>query len=152
MSDLTDGKFVIQQFAAGEIVPGLQALDAVQNGSVDAAYTGLLFYVGKDPTFALGAAVPFMMNPRAQHGWYYFGGGNDMMNEFLAKYNVDRLPVRQYRHAMGRLVPQGDQERRRPEGPEDAHRRPGRVRSRPRPASSRSSSRRATSIPRSNAA
>ncbi len=88
VSDLTDGKFVIQQFAAGEIVPGLQALDAVQNGSVDAAYTGLLFYVGKDPTFALGAAVPFMMNPRAQHGWYYFAGGNELMNEFLAKHNV----------------------------------------------------------------
>jgi TRAP-type mannitol/chloroaromatic compound transport system substrate-binding protein len=92
VSDLTDGKFVIQQFAAGEIVPGLQALDAVQNGSVDAAYTGLLFYVGKDPTFALGAAVPFMMNPRAQHAWYYFGGGQDMMNEFLAKHSVIGFP------------------------------------------------------------
>ena len=55
VSDLTEGKFTIQQFAAGEIVPGLQALDAVQSGSVDGAYTGLLFYVGKDPTFALGA-------------------------------------------------------------------------------------------------
>src|SRR5262245_24777535 len=58
VSDLTEGRFQIQQFAAGEIVPGLQALDAVQSGSVDGAYTGLLFYVGKDPTFALGAAVP----------------------------------------------------------------------------------------------
>jgi TRAP-type mannitol/chloroaromatic compound transport system substrate-binding protein len=92
VSDLTDGKFVIQQFAAGEIVPGLQALDAVQNNSVDGAYTGLLFYIGKDPTFALGAAVPFMMNPRAQHGWYYYGGGLDLMNEFMAKYNVIGFP------------------------------------------------------------
>ena len=66
---------MIQQFAAGEIVPGLQALDAV-SGTVDACYTGMLFYIGKDPTFALGAAVPFMMNPRQQHGWYYFGGGS----------------------------------------------------------------------------
>jgi TRAP-type mannitol/chloroaromatic compound transport system substrate-binding protein len=92
VSDLTEGKFQIQQFAAGEIVPGLQALDAVQGGNVDGAYTGLLFYVGKDPTFALGAAVPFMMNPRQQHAWFYYGGGNDMMNEFLAKYNVYALP------------------------------------------------------------
>jgi len=92
VSELTDGKFVIQQFAAGEIVPGLQALDAVQNGSVDGAYTGLLFYIGKDPAFALGAAVPFMMNPRAQHAWYYYGGGLDLTNEFLAKYNVIGFP------------------------------------------------------------
>lgn len=92
VSDLTDGKFTIQQFAAGEIVPGLQALDAAQSGSVDGAYTGLLFYVGKDPTFALGAAVPFMMNPRQQHAWMYYGGGIGMMNEFLAKYSVYALP------------------------------------------------------------
>ena len=31
VSDATDGKFQIQTFAAGEIVPGLQVLDAVQN-------------------------------------------------------------------------------------------------------------------------
>ena len=35
VSDMTDGKFQIQVFAAGEIVPGLQALDAVSNGTVE---------------------------------------------------------------------------------------------------------------------
>ena len=34
VSDMTDGKFQIQVFAAGEIVPGLQALDATSNGTV----------------------------------------------------------------------------------------------------------------------
>ena len=34
-SEATDGKFQIQTFAAGEIVPGLQVLDAVQNGTVE---------------------------------------------------------------------------------------------------------------------
>jgi TRAP-type mannitol/chloroaromatic compound transport system substrate-binding protein len=92
VSELTDGRFVIQQFAAGEIVPGLQALDAVQSGSVEMAYTGTLFYVGKDPTFALGAAVPFMLNPRQQHGWFYHAGGNELFNTFLAKYNVTGFP------------------------------------------------------------
>ena len=33
--EATDGKFQIQIFAAGEIVPGLQAADAVQNGTVE---------------------------------------------------------------------------------------------------------------------
>ena len=92
VSDLTEGRFVIQQFAAGELVPGLQALDAVQNGTVEMAYTGTLFYVGKDPTFALGAAAPFMLNPRQQHGWFYHAGGNELFNAFLAKYNVIGFP------------------------------------------------------------
>ena len=63
VSDLTEGRFQIQQFAAGEIVPGLQALDAVQNDTVEMAYTGALFYAGKDPTFALGASVPVHDEP-----------------------------------------------------------------------------------------
>ena len=92
VGELTEGRFTIQQFAAGEIVPGLQALDAVSNGTVEAAYTGMLFYVGKDPTFALTASVPFLMNPRQQHAWYYHGGGLAMTNEFFKKHNVHALP------------------------------------------------------------
>jgi TRAP-type mannitol/chloroaromatic compound transport system substrate-binding protein len=92
VSELTDGRFTIQQFAAGELVPGLQALDAVQNGSVEMGYTGMLFYVGKDPTFALGAAIPFMLNPRQQHGWFYHAGGNELYNAYLAKHRVIGFP------------------------------------------------------------
>ena len=92
VAELTEDRFQIQQFAAGEIVPGLQALDAVQNATVEAAYTGLLFYVGKDPTFSLTSSAPFMMNPRAQNAWYYHGGGLAMTNEFLHKKNVIAFP------------------------------------------------------------
>ncbi|TMH22143.1 MAG: twin-arginine translocation signal domain-containing protein, partial [Betaproteobacteria bacterium] len=35
----TNGKFQIQVFAAGEIVPALQVLDAVQNATVQCAHT-----------------------------------------------------------------------------------------------------------------
>src|ERR1051325_6577864 len=35
VGEATDNKFQIQPFAAGEIVPGLQVLDAVQNGTVE---------------------------------------------------------------------------------------------------------------------
>src|SRR5262249_50084742 len=35
VAEITDNKFQIQVFAAGEIVPGLQVLDAVQNGTVE---------------------------------------------------------------------------------------------------------------------
>ena len=57
VSEATDGKFQIQTFAAGEIVPGLQALDAVQNGTVEMGHTALYYYFGKDPTFALFCAA-----------------------------------------------------------------------------------------------
>jgi TRAP-type mannitol/chloroaromatic compound transport system substrate-binding protein len=45
----TDGKFQIQTFAAGEIVPGLRVLDAVQNCTVEMGHTVSYYYLGKDP-------------------------------------------------------------------------------------------------------
>src|SRR3974390_1176386 len=53
VAEMTDNKFQIQAFAAGEIVPGLQALDAASNGTVEMCHTACYYYLGKDPTFAL---------------------------------------------------------------------------------------------------
>ncbi|KRE18261.1 ABC transporter substrate-binding protein [Bosea sp. Root381] len=88
VSELTDGKFQIQVFAAGEIVPGLQALDAVSNGTVECCHTVSYYYVGKDPTFAIPSSVPFGLNTRQQNAWIAEGGGEAMFNEFWKKFNV----------------------------------------------------------------
>ena len=92
VAEATDGKFQVQVFAPGEIVPGLQALDAVQNGTVEMAHTSSYYYVGKDPTFAWATAMPFGMNTRQINAWMYHGGGLDLMNQFYAKFNVMALP------------------------------------------------------------
>jgi TRAP-type mannitol/chloroaromatic compound transport system substrate-binding protein len=91
VAEATDNKFQIQVFAGGEIVPALQALDAVQNGTVEACHTCLYYYWGKDPTFAFGTAVPFGLNSRQQSAWMYNGGGTDLLNEFLQPYNVNNF-------------------------------------------------------------
>lgn len=92
VSEATDGNFQIQVFAAGEIVPGLQASDAVTNGTVEMCHTAPYYYVGKDPTFAFGTSLPFGMNSRMQNGWRYYGGGNDLMNDFYKKFNFIGIP------------------------------------------------------------
>ncbi|WP_088346192.1 MULTISPECIES: TRAP transporter substrate-binding protein [Rhodomicrobium] len=92
VAESTDNKFQIQVFAAGEIVPGLQAADAVGNGTVEAAHTASYYFWGKDPTFALATAVPFSLNARQQNAWSYYGGGTELMNEFYSGYNIFALP------------------------------------------------------------
>ena len=87
---MTDNKFQIQVFAAGEIVPGLQALDATSNGTVEMCHTVSYYYVGKDPTFAIYASVPFGLNARMQNSWWYQGGGMELGNEFFKKFGTDR--------------------------------------------------------------
>src|SRR6266567_5388310 len=85
---LTDNKFQIRVFAAGEIVPGLQVVDAVQNETVECGHTASYYYVGKDPTFAFDTAVPFGLNTRQHNAWVYYGGGLELMREFYKEYNM----------------------------------------------------------------
>src|SRR6202171_3284285 len=92
VAEMTDNKFQIQVFAAGEIVPGLQALDATSNGTVEMSHTVSYYYVGKDPTFAIYASVPFGLNARQQNSWWYQGGGMDLGNEFFKKFGVIGFP------------------------------------------------------------
>jgi TRAP-type mannitol/chloroaromatic compound transport system substrate-binding protein len=87
VSEATDGKFQIQVFAAGEIVPGLQVLDAVQNGTVEMGHSAQYYYIGKDPTWALFCATPFGLNARQQNAWFYDGDGQKLIDEFAAKFN-----------------------------------------------------------------
>jgi TRAP-type mannitol/chloroaromatic compound transport system substrate-binding protein len=93
VAEASDNKFQIQVFAAGEIVPGLQAADAVQNGTVEMCQTAPYYFVGKDPTFALPCSVPFGPNARQQNAWVYHHGGLELMNAFYQKYNIYALPA-----------------------------------------------------------
>jgi len=90
-AEATDNQFQIQTFAAGEIVPGLNALDAVSSGTVEGCHTATYYYFGKDPTWALFCAVPFGLNTRQQNAWFYDGDGMKLMNEFGKKFNVHSL-------------------------------------------------------------
>lgn len=74
---MTDGKFNLQVFAAGEIVPGLQAIDAATDGTVEMANSVGYYSWGKDPAFACGADLPWTFNARGKAAYNYHGGGID---------------------------------------------------------------------------
>ena len=57
-------------------MPAFGVLEAAQNGTVEIGETALYYFWGKDPTFAMGTAIPFGLNPRQQNAWFYQGGGN----------------------------------------------------------------------------
>ena len=88
VAEATDNKFQIQAFAGGEIVPALQAVDAVTNGTVEMCHTAAYYFIGKDPTFALYCSVPFGLNSRQQNAWFQDHGGQNMLNEFGKKFKL----------------------------------------------------------------
>jgi TRAP-type mannitol/chloroaromatic compound transport system substrate-binding protein len=93
VADITDNRFQIQPFAAGEIVGGLQVLDAVQNGTVEMGNTALYYYWGKNPAFTFGTSLPFGLNTRQHISWLLFDGGQDMLNDLLKEYNCHGIPT-----------------------------------------------------------
>src|SRR6202048_5033636 len=80
VAEITDNRFQIQPFAAGELVPGLQVLDAVANGTLEMGNTALYYYWGKNPAFTFGTALPFGLNTRQQDSWLRFGGGSELLD------------------------------------------------------------------------
>jgi TRAP-type mannitol/chloroaromatic compound transport system substrate-binding protein len=92
ISEMTDGGLTLQVFPAGELVPGLEAADAVSAGTVEACHTASYYYWGKDPTYALGTTVPFGLNYRQMNAWLYYGGGIELLNEFYATQNLISFP------------------------------------------------------------
>jgi TRAP-type mannitol/chloroaromatic compound transport system substrate-binding protein len=93
VAEATDNKFQIRVFAAGEIVPGLQVLDAVQNGTVEMAHTAAYYFVGKDPTFAFDCAIPFGPNQRQHSAWLFHGGGLQLLRDLYKDYNIHNIPM-----------------------------------------------------------
>jgi len=88
VAQLTDNKFRITTFPAGEIVGGLQVLDAVQAGTIEAGHTAAYYYIGKDIAFAPFTAMSFGLNTRQMTAWTRFGGGNQLAADLFREYNI----------------------------------------------------------------
>ena len=93
VSALTGGRFTLQIYAAGEIVPGLNVLDAVQTGAVECGHTASYYYVGKNPTLAFGTTLPFGLNAQQQNAWLYHGGGLQTMHRLYADFGIISFPA-----------------------------------------------------------
>ena len=93
ISELSEGKFQIDVFAAGELVPAFGVFDAVQQGTVEMAHTASYYYVGKNDALAFDCAVPFGLNARMINAWMYDAGGLQLMRELFARYDIVNFPL-----------------------------------------------------------
>src|SRR4030065_1502966 len=92
VGEITGGKFQIRVFAGGEIVPGLQVMDAVGQGTVECGHTAGYYYVGKNMAFAFETAVPFGLDARQQIAWMYAGGGRERVRDLYQEHGVAMFP------------------------------------------------------------
>ncbi len=90
--EMTDGAFEITPFGPGEVVPALQVMDAVGNGSVECGYTSAYYYLGKDPSLCIATCLPFGMSSRQLWAWLQEGGGKQALAEVYRDQGVIGIP------------------------------------------------------------
>ena len=83
-----------EHFDPGELVPTLEALDAVSGGSVDAAYTTAGYWQGKITAASLFAAVPFGPEAGEFLAWMLYDDGKELFQRMYDEngYNVHVTP------------------------------------------------------------
>jgi TRAP-type mannitol/chloroaromatic compound transport system substrate-binding protein len=93
VSDMTQGQFVITPYASGEIAPGLEALDKVQDGTVECGHTLSYYYTKKDAALAFASTLPFGLTAQQQNAWLYYGGGMDKTQDLYRNLGVMGFPA-----------------------------------------------------------
>jgi TRAP-type mannitol/chloroaromatic compound transport system substrate-binding protein len=93
VAQITDNRFRIRYFPAGEVAPGPQVLDAVQSGALEAGHAPLYYYAGKEVTLNIFTALPFGLNARQNLAWLQYGGGNALCAEVMDGFNCVAFPA-----------------------------------------------------------
>jgi TRAP-type mannitol/chloroaromatic compound transport system substrate-binding protein len=92
VGELSGGRFRIEVFPAGQIMPALACFDETSKGTVEAFRGTSYFWAEKEPAVQWFATVPFGMNTEGMAAWYFQGGGLKLWEETYAAFNLVPRP------------------------------------------------------------
>jgi TRAP-type mannitol/chloroaromatic compound transport system substrate-binding protein len=81
----TGGRLTVQLFAAGEIVPAFESIDAVKAGTVEMGHGCPYYWKGKAPAAEFVSNFPFGLTAQEYNAWYHFGGGDKLCDELYSQ-------------------------------------------------------------------
>ena len=93
LEQLSGGRLQVEVFAAGELVPAFEVLDAVSRGTVQLGHSAPIYWRGSIPAAQLFGSVPFGMLADQFNAWLYFGGGLELWREAYAGHGVIPFPA-----------------------------------------------------------
>lgn len=88
VEEMSGGRLKIKVFGGGELVPPLEAFDAVRSGAADIGHGAAYYWAGKAPATQFFASVPFGMNAQQLNAWLIGGGGMDLWRELYDQFNL----------------------------------------------------------------
>jgi len=84
----SDGALTVQVFAAGEMVPALQSLDAVIDGSAEMSHGAAYYWLNKSRGAAFFTGVPFGMTSRELAAWVRYLGGQELWDDIYDDFGL----------------------------------------------------------------
>lgn len=88
VEELSNGQLKIQVYGGGELVPSLEAFDAVSNGTIEMGSGASYYWAGKIPGAQFFAAVPFGMNSQQLTSWLETGGGYELWKKAYEPFGL----------------------------------------------------------------
>jgi TRAP-type mannitol/chloroaromatic compound transport system substrate-binding protein len=85
---MSGGRLQVAVFAAGEVVPAFEVLDAVGSGVAEMGHTAAFYWQGKQPASVYFTTVPFGLIPPEHVAWVEAGGGQALWDELYAPFGV----------------------------------------------------------------
>ncbi|MBC6994000.1 TRAP transporter substrate-binding protein [Neolewinella lacunae] len=85
---MSGGRLNITVYGGGELVPALEAFDAVRQGAAEVGSGAAYYWAGKVPAAQFFAGFPFGFNAQQMNGWLLSGGGMELWRELYAAHNL----------------------------------------------------------------
>ena len=85
---LSNGELQVSVHGGGELVPALEAFDAVSKGAAEMGHGAAYYWKGKSPAAQFFAAVPFGLTAQEMNAWIYYGGGQKLWDDLYAEFNL----------------------------------------------------------------
>ena len=93
VEEMSGGRFRIEVFAAGQIMPDFACFDAASKGTVEAFMACPVYWKDKEPALEWFSTIPFGMNPEGMAAWYHQGDGLKLWEETYAAFNLVPRPT-----------------------------------------------------------
>lgn len=91
LSNISNGRMVVEYYAANERVKPFDSFDEVASGNAQMYHGAEYYWKGKHPGFAYFAAVPMGLTNAEMNAWIRFGGGQELWDELAGGYGIKGL-------------------------------------------------------------
>jgi len=93
VEEMSGGRFRIEIFQGGQIMPSFACFDAASQGKIEAFLGSGQYWTDREPAIEWFCTIPFGMNPEGMAAWYYQGDGLKLMEETYAAFNLVPRPA-----------------------------------------------------------